>query len=160
MSKLKAWRLTMAGAWLAGAVLCAGHAGAVGAQGASGNGAPAAYEARGQAAAERSRRLRVEQHRQMERTAAHARMADTMYASTPDTSVPPHGPCVLALEIHLREGVAAAALPGVRRFHLAPDRIGEPPAPCLELLRRVDGAEDFVHHFAIAASGRVWLRRR
>ena len=105
MSKLKAWRLTMAGAWLAGAVLCAGHAGAVGAQGASGNGAPAAYEARGQPAAERSRRLRVEQHRQMERTAAHARMADTMYASTPDTSPPPHP---FPLEVVLESAPACA----------------------------------------------------
>ena len=90
MPKLGARRVAVAGAWFAGAVLCAGLAWSVEAQAASGSGAPAGYEARAQAAGERWRRLRAEQRHRMERAAAHAGMADTMYASTPDESPPPH----------------------------------------------------------------------
>ena len=40
--------------------------------------------------AQRSLRIQAEQHLRMEQEAAHAQMPDTMYASTPDPSPPPH----------------------------------------------------------------------
>ena len=42
------------------------------------------------AAAVEARRVRIEQHQRMARAEAHASMPDTMYASTPDPSTPPH----------------------------------------------------------------------
>ena len=91
MPKLVAMHVALAGAWLAGAALCAGLGVPVDAQAASGVGAPAGYEARTQVEDRRRwRRLRAERRHQVERAAAHARMPDTMYASTPDPSVAPH----------------------------------------------------------------------
>ena len=90
MPKLVAWRVALAGAWLAGAALCAGLVVPVDAQAASGSGARAGHEVRAQVEDERWRRLRAERRHQVERAAAHARMPDTMYASTPDPNLAPH----------------------------------------------------------------------
>ena len=119
MPKLVVWCAALVGAWLAGVALCAGHSGPVGAQGLSGSGAPAGYEAQAQAAGERWRRLRAQQRHRVERAAAHARMADTMYASTPDPSVAPH-PFPLAVVLKKTPGGAsgkATTRSAVERTH-------------------------------------------
>ena len=55
------------------------------------------------------RRLRTEQRRSVERSMAHAQMPDTMYASTPDRTPPPH---VVPLDV--KRPAAPAAAPSSR----------------------------------------------
>ena len=52
--------------------------------------APGAMGVEAQRRAAEVERLRTEQRRSVERARAHARMPDTMYASTPDGATPPH----------------------------------------------------------------------
>ena len=59
------------------------------AQGAMGGTAARVWE-RHSAQAQHSQRHRAEQHARMEQSRAHAQMPDTMYASTPDPTTPPH----------------------------------------------------------------------
>ena len=75
----------LASALLVSAVLGAGMPGAVHAQ-SMGEAEARAHERRAEAA----QRRQAEQRLRLQRAAAHARMPSTMYASTPDTSLPPH----------------------------------------------------------------------
>ena len=77
-------------ALLAGALLVvAAVPGAHLAQGAMQNEARAGHDERAVTEAERRRQARVEQRGRMERARAHAWMPSTLYASTPDSALPP-----------------------------------------------------------------------
>ena len=71
------------------------------------------------AEAERSQRAHTEQRQRMEQTQAHAQMPSTMYASTPDTTTPPHP---FPLDVNMkraveRSGARVSARAGVGQAH-------------------------------------------
>ena len=80
------------------------------AQGTMGGTAARVWE-RHSAQAQHSQRHRAEQHARMEQSRAHAQMPDTMYASTPDPTTPPHP---FPLDVDLNSGPErSGSLPGM-----------------------------------------------
>ena len=99
-------------------------AGAPGARADAGGKAPASFlqhpsEAMAAAQVRRARHHRQLQRLRMAQSRAHARMPDTMYASTPDASTPPHP---FPLDVNLKRAPAppAAKASAVRRGHRIP----------------------------------------
>ena len=106
MSRLRRSFPALASAMLVAVALAAAPE-AADAQGAMG--AAALDRERRAAQAQRLQHVRIEQRTRMEQARAHAQMPDTMYASTPDPSTPPHP---FPLDVGLTS---------------APERSGSPP---------------------------------